>query len=172
MENEMSLKWQCRRTDDGYYILDQGVNVPVRIFMNETLFNESEESLYQQVKAATEFPDVRDVVITPDAHTGYVVPVGCVMATGQTLCQAPVGYDIGCFRGDTLVPTADGRSYPIADLAARGEEIWVYALGADQRVKVARATAKKTRNAAPRVRGTLAHGRGAGCSPGHEVMLR
>src|SRR5205807_7313629 len=37
-------------------------------------------------------------------HTGYVVPVGCVMATEQTLCQAPVGYDIGCgmmaFRSD------------------------------------------------------------------------
>jgi tRNA-splicing ligase RtcB len=92
----MSLKWQCRRTDDGYYVLDKGVGVPVRLFMNETLFNESEEALYQQIKNATEFPGVRDVVITPDAHTGYVVPVGCVMATEDTLCQAPVGYDIGC----------------------------------------------------------------------------
>jgi RNA-splicing ligase RtcB len=100
----MSLKYQCQRMEPGYYLLEEGIRVPVRIFMNERLFNESEEELYRQIKAATEFPDVRDVVVTPDAHTGYVVPVGCVMATEHTLCQAPVGYDIGCgmmaFRSD------------------------------------------------------------------------
>jgi tRNA-splicing ligase RtcB len=64
--------------------------------MNDTLFAESEEALFAQMRNATHFPGVKDVVITPDAHTGYVVPVGCVMATEHTLCQAPVGYDIGC----------------------------------------------------------------------------
>ena len=48
-----------------------------------------EEEIYNQIRAATEFPGVQDVVITPDVHTGYVVPVGCVMATNGTLCQAP-----------------------------------------------------------------------------------
>ena len=37
-----------------------------------------------------------DVVLTPDAHHGYGVPVGCVMATTGTLAMGPVGYDIGC----------------------------------------------------------------------------
>ena len=120
----MSLKNECKRIkDEGYYLLSQGVKVPVRIFMNPQLFEECEEGVFQQVRAATEFPGVTDVVLTPDAHTGYVVPVGCVMATNGTLCQAPVGYDIGCFRGDTRVPTVDGNSYPIADLAARRDEM-------------------------------------------------
>jgi tRNA-splicing ligase RtcB len=169
----MSLKKECKRVKgEGYYLLTQGVKVPVRIFMNPELFEECEEGVFQQVKAATEFPGVTDVVITPDAHTGYVVPVGCVMATNGTLCQAPVGYDIGCFRGDTLVPTVDGASRPIADLAAAGEEIYVYAIGTDQQIRAARAVARKTRSAAPLLKVTLDHGREIVCTPDHEFMLR
>lgn len=93
----MSLKDQCRRVEPGgYYLLEKGVTVPVKIFMNPPLFEECEEEVFQQAVTATRFPGVTDVVLTPDAHTGYVVPVGCVMATDGTLCQAPVGYDIGC----------------------------------------------------------------------------
>jgi tRNA-splicing ligase RtcB len=91
----MSWKDKCRPSGAGFYTM-RDTRVPVRIFMNERLFRESDEELYPQIVNATEFPDVREVVVTPDAHTGYVVPVGCVMATEQTLCQAPVGYDIGC----------------------------------------------------------------------------
>src|SRR5947207_15486417 len=141
----MSLKKECKRIKgEGYYLLKQGVKVPVRIFMNPQLFEECEEAVFQQVKAATEFPGVTDVVLTPDAHSGYVVPIGCVMATNGTLCQAPVGYDIGCFRGDPLVPTADGRAYPIAELAGRGQEIYVYAIDARHYIRMAQATARKT----------------------------
>lgn len=93
----MSLKKECKRVKgEGYYLLTQGVKVPVRIFMNPQLFEECEEDVFNQARAATEFPGVTDVVLTPDAHSGYVVPIGCVMATSGTLCQAPVGFDIGC----------------------------------------------------------------------------
>ena len=93
----MSLKWQCEWNEEGhYYDLKQGVKVPVRLFLSPKLFEESEEEIYRQIVNATEFPGVEDVIITPDVHTGYVVPVGCVMATNGTLCQAPVGFDIGC----------------------------------------------------------------------------
>lgn len=93
----MSLKKECKRVNgEGYYLLKQGMKVPVRVFMNPQLFAECEEEVFRQVRAATEFPGVTDVVLTPDAHAGYVVPIGCVMATTGTLCQAPVGYDIGC----------------------------------------------------------------------------
>lgn len=93
----MSLKWQCEWNAEGrYYELKKGVRVPVRIFLSEKLFQESEEEIYRQILNATEFPGVEEVVITPDVHTGYVVPVGCIMATNGTLCQAPVGFDIGC----------------------------------------------------------------------------
>ena len=45
---------------------------------------------------ATRFPGVKLVVITPDAHFGYGVPVGSVILTDGTLAMGPVGYDIGC----------------------------------------------------------------------------
>ncbi len=93
----MSLKWQCEWNAEGhYYEMKKGVKIPVRLFLSPKLFQESEEEIYRQIVAATEFPGVQEVVITPDVHTGYVVPVGCVMATNGTLCQAPVGFDIGC----------------------------------------------------------------------------
>ena len=38
----MSLKKECKRIKgEGYYLLTQGVKVPVRIFMNPQLFEES-----------------------------------------------------------------------------------------------------------------------------------
>jgi hypothetical protein len=57
----MSLKYRCEPTDQGYYTLTHGVAVPVRLFLNEKLYAESEEGLYVQVKTATELPGVFDV---------------------------------------------------------------------------------------------------------------
>src|SRR5262245_61976792 len=93
----MSLKWQCEWNEDGqYYDLTKGVKVPVRLFLTPKLSEACEDEVLRQVPNPTEFAGLTDVVITPDVHTGYVVPVGCVMATNGTLCQAPVGFDIGC----------------------------------------------------------------------------
>jgi tRNA-splicing ligase RtcB len=83
-----------------------------------------------------------------------------------------VGFDIGCFTADTLVPLADGTSYPIGELASRGDEVWVYALSADHRVVVARATARKTRANARLVKVTLDNSREIVCTPDHEFLLR
>ena len=100
----MSLKYECKPTGDGYYTLDTGGKVPTRLFFTEKLHAQSEEGLYAQIKAATEYPGVLDVVVTPDAHIGSQVPVGVVIATDGTLLHAPIGYDIGCgimaFRSD------------------------------------------------------------------------
>jgi tRNA-splicing ligase RtcB len=91
----MSWKAAARRDPLGFYRwkTEQGV---VRIFMTEALWREMEESLGEQIRNAYRFPGVVDVAVTPDAHTGYGVPVGCVMATRGTLAMGPVGYDIGC----------------------------------------------------------------------------
>ena len=168
----MKLKDQCRPTGEGYYTLDTSPGAPVRLFLNEKLFAESEEGLYAQVRAAAEYPGVLDVVITPDAHVGNTVPVGCVIATDGTLLQAPVGYDIGCFVGDTLVPTVDGASHTLRALADRGGEHLVFAITSEQKVVVAKATARRTRIAAPLVRVTLDNGREIVCTPDHEFLLR
>jgi tRNA-splicing ligase RtcB len=91
----MSWKAAARRDPLGFYRwrTEQG---EVRLFLTEALWKEMEEGLGEQIRNAWRFPGVLDVAITPDAHTGYGVPVGCVMATRGTLAMGPVGYDIGC----------------------------------------------------------------------------
>lgn len=159
---------------EGYYDLrtpDTG-EVPVRLFFTPALLAEAEDGLYQQIVNATHFPGVKLIAITPDAHYGYGVPVGSVIITQGTVAMGPVGYDIGCFSADTLVPTLDGNSYPIGELADMGQEILVYALSEEQKVVVAQATARKTRVNAPLVKVSLDNSREIFCTPDHEFMLR
>jgi tRNA-splicing ligase RtcB len=71
----------------------------VRLFLTPTLLDQAEDILYRQIVNATRFPGVRMVVITPDTHYGYGVPVGCVLITDVetgAVAMGPVGYDIGC----------------------------------------------------------------------------
>ena len=163
-----------RPNPEGYFELqtdDTGTS-PVRLFFTQKLLDEAEDILYTQIVNATRFPGVKLVVITPDAHFGYGVPVGSVILTDGTLAMGPVGYDIGCFTGDTLVPTLDGNSYPIAGLVDREEELLVYALDNNRKIVVAHATAQKTRENAPLVKVTLDNGREVICTPDHQFMLR
>lgn len=96
-------RWKhfTRWHDDGYYTLkteDIG-EVPVRLFLTSTLLADAEDILYRQIVNGTRFPGVKMVVITPDVHYGYGVPVGCVLITDHqsgAVAMGPVGYDIGC----------------------------------------------------------------------------
>ena len=151
LANAHNWKHLARRHGLGYYELqtDDTGDVPVRLFLTPQLSSDAEDILYRQIVNATRFPGVRMVVITPDTHYGYGVPVGCVLITDAdagAVAMGPVGYDIGCFTADTLVPTVDGNAYPIGELAECGREIFVYALSAENKVVVAKATAKKTRD--------------------------
>jgi tRNA-splicing ligase RtcB len=89
------------RNEKGYYDLrtaDVG-EVPVRLFLTPSLLESAEDILYRQIVNATRFPGVKLVVITPDTHYGYGVPVGCVILTDAdtgAVAMGPVGYDIGC----------------------------------------------------------------------------
>jgi tRNA-splicing ligase RtcB len=92
---------QLRRNDRGYYSLmtEETKGVEVRFFLSEALLDDVDESVYKQVRNATSFPGVKLVVITPDVHSGYGVPVGCVILTDAesgAVAMGPVGYDIGC----------------------------------------------------------------------------
>jgi tRNA-splicing ligase RtcB (3'-phosphate/5'-hydroxy nucleic acid ligase) len=177
LKNESNWKELAIYTKEGYFDLqteDTG-DVPVRLFLTPALLNEAENTLYRQIINATRFPGVKLVAITPDTHYGYGVPVGCVMLTdvdSGAVAMGPVGYDIGCFTGDTLVPTVDGNSYPIKKLAELNDEILIYAISKEHKVVIAKATAKKTRTSAPLVKVTLDNGREIRCTPDHEFMLR
>ncbi len=161
----------------GFYnlLIPEEFSVPVRLFLTPQLLSDAEDILYRQIVNATRFPGVRMVVITPDTHYGYGVPVGCVLITDAdagAVAMGPVGYDIGCFTAGTLVPTVDGNAHPIGELAEAGEEILVYSLSVEKKVVVAKATARRTRTNAPLVKVTLDNGREIFCTPDHEFMLR
>lgn len=101
LKNTDNWKHLARWNGEGYYELqteDIG-NVPVRLFLTPTLFHEAEDILYRQIVNATRFPGVKMVIITPDTHYGYGVPVGCVILTdvdSGAVAMGPVGFDIGC----------------------------------------------------------------------------
>jgi tRNA-splicing ligase RtcB (3'-phosphate/5'-hydroxy nucleic acid ligase) len=101
LKNKDNWKHLARWHGDGYYELhteDTG-DVPVRLFLTPTLLQEVEDILYCQIVNATRFPGVRLVVITPDAHYGYGVPVGCVILTDYesgAVAMGPVGFDVSC----------------------------------------------------------------------------
>src|SRR5215212_3574749 len=177
LANAQNWKHLARWNGEGFYELktEDTNDVRVRLFFTPQLLDAAEEILYRQIVNATRFHGVRMVVITPDAHYGYGVPVGCFLITDAregAVAMGPVGYDIGCFTADTLVPVVDGTSRPIGELAESGGEILVYALSAEHKVVVAKAAAKKTRADAPLVKVTLDNGREITCTPDHEFMLR
>lgn len=56
--------------------------------------------------------------LMPDAHTGYTLPIGAVVATDGMIMPSWVGYDIGC--GMCAVPT----SFSQRDISSHAEEIF------------------------------------------------
>ena len=116
----MSWKERLSLMPPGYYRwCDEQTNgVEVRLFLTPQLLSDAEEILAGQIVNATTFPGVRLVVITPDCHHGYGVPVGCVLVTeaqNGAVAMGPVGYDIGCgmMAASSTVPadeaTADNK---------------------------------------------------------------
>ncbi len=49
---------------------------------------------------------VKDAALMPDAHFGYVAPIGAVIVTDKVIVPAWVGYDIGC--GVTAIKLSSG----------------------------------------------------------------
>ena len=101
LANASNWKHLARWNGEGYYDLrteDIG-DIPVRLFLTPKLLAETEDIIYRQIVNATRFPGVKMVVVTPDTHYGYGVPVGCVILTDSdegAIAMGPVGYDIGC----------------------------------------------------------------------------
>jgi tRNA-splicing ligase RtcB len=173
----MSWKDHAKDSGRGFYTLatEDTANVPIRLFLTPALLESVEESIYPQIVNAATFPGVRMVAITPDVHHGYGVPIGTVLLTDAdsgAVAMGPVGYDIGCFTGETRVALLKGESRALGDLVRQGGEHWVFALNSEQRIVAAKATARLTRRSASLVRVTLDNGTFVDCTPDHEFMLR
>ena len=99
----MSFKYQAVKVAENEWLLEKGVSTPINIFMNDKLFEASEEEMWKQATWATSIPSVQKIIITPDAHAGAGVPVGIVVATQDHIAPCAAGYDINC--GMLLIKT-------------------------------------------------------------------
>ncbi|MDO9022059.1 MAG: RtcB family protein [Deltaproteobacteria bacterium] len=135
---EADWKRLATPTPDGYFALateDTGA-VPVRLFFTPALLAEAETTLYRQIVNATRFPGTRMVAITPDAHYGYGVPVGCVILTDRAegaVAMGPVGFDIGCGMMSARSEVPADRATPDRKLAFNREVMERVAMGAGGR---------------------------------------
>src|SRR2546429_8454423 len=125
----MSWKSAVHDSGKGYYTLhtQEIGSVPVRLFLTPNLLDQVEESIYPQIVNAASFPGVRLVAITPDVHHGYGVPIGTVLLTDAAsgaVAMGPVGYDIGCFSGDTRIPMLDGSARALRGLTQAAGAHW------------------------------------------------
>ncbi|HSK71977.1 MAG TPA: RtcB family protein [Pyrinomonadaceae bacterium] len=146
-----------------------GANADVLSWVNHALSTDE----HNMLRNVSRLPCLyKHVALMPDAHLGIGSMVGSVIATKDAVIPATVGVDIGCFTGDTLVPTLDGKSYSLRELAEKGEEIVVYACTESGKVVAAKATAKKTRANAELVKVMLDNGEEIRCTPDHKFMLR
>jgi len=94
----MSFKYIAQKIGDNHYVLPKvsGMRVEVHAYLNEHLYQLSEEGLWSQACNAASFPGATGVYLMPDTHLGYGVPVGSVVVTEDTIVQGSVGYDISC----------------------------------------------------------------------------
>jgi len=92
----MSFKYEAQKITDWEWLLERGVSTPISIFMNQKLYDASEEEMWRQATWATTIPSVEKIVITPDAHAGAGVPVGVVVSTRDHIAPCAAGYDISC----------------------------------------------------------------------------
>src|SRR5262245_24685587 len=122
----MSLKYAVQKAGENHYILPKlgSMKVEAHAYLSEALYERSEESLWTQIMNAASYEGVIGAYLMPDAHSGFGVPVGCVVVTDSTIIQAGSGYDISC---GVLYLKASGIS--AADVADRSKrERWVTAV--------------------------------------------
>lgn len=63
-----------------------------------------------QFRKCIELPFVIDAALMPDAHLGYVAPIGSVIVTKKVIVPSWVGYDVGC--GVTAIKIIGKNLFP------------------------------------------------------------
>lgn len=101
----MSWKQTLVPEGPGHWVLprNKGMRCDAHLFLSEALLlgdggadSGVEEDVFAQVVNACSFPGATRVVLTPDCHVGYGVPIGTAIETEGTLLPTAAGYDIGC----------------------------------------------------------------------------
>src|SRR5271165_6268736 len=83
-------------TDVAVGILPVKSGRPITVIGTEAIRAGFEARCLEQAMNSRLAPGVTDLVLNPDAHTGYGAPVGCVMVSPSHIYPGPVGVDIKC----------------------------------------------------------------------------
>ncbi len=94
----MSYKYQVAKASDNRFILPRigAMRCEVTAFLSQELYDATDEDLWADAVRSASFPGATGVYLMPDCHKGYVLPVGGVLVTEDTIVQAGSGYDISC----------------------------------------------------------------------------
>src|ERR1044072_1395472 len=69
---------------------------PITVIGTNSIRATFDASCLQHALNARSAPGVSDLVLTPDAHSGYGAPGGCVLKSPTHIYPGPVGVDIKC----------------------------------------------------------------------------
>jgi len=117
-----------KKTDSIYRIEPTGkMNVPVKLFTNETLLeNIGDNSLNQACNVAT-LPGIKTAsVVMPDMHQGYGFSIGGVAAFDMKkgiISPGGIGFDINCLTRDSKILSGDGYWKPVQDFEADFQDV-------------------------------------------------
>src|SRR5512143_1539176 len=90
----------------------EAMNVPCRIFGKDL-----EEGALEQMRNACNLPVSVAAALIPDAHQGYGLPIGGVLATDNAVIPYAVGVDIACRMKMTVLDR------PVGALESGGDEL-------------------------------------------------
>ncbi len=77
-------------------LLDEGQPATLRPIDYQTWGSQIDVATHHQMQLACEVPSARRAAMMPDAHVGYGLPIGGVLATEGTVIPYAVGVDIAC----------------------------------------------------------------------------
>ncbi len=100
----MSWKQTLEKVGDAHWVLPRAKTMlcDAHLFLSDALLfgpdggGGVDEEVFAQLVNACSFPGAKRVVLTPDCHVGYGVPIGTAIQTDGVLLPTAAGYDIGC----------------------------------------------------------------------------
>jgi tRNA-splicing ligase RtcB len=92
-----------RKIADGVYGFRYG-HVEVTMLLTRALLEAMEDSAWEQLEASLDLPGLERVIVTPDVHTGYAVPIGFTAVSSSHLYPDTVGPDPACSVSLSRVP--------------------------------------------------------------------
>ncbi len=81
---------------EGFLPLPDSKGKPITVIGTEAIRAGFDPGCLQQAINSRMAPGVTEVVLNPDAHSGYGAPIGCVMVSPTHIYPGPVGVDIKC----------------------------------------------------------------------------